>query len=190
MIAASGQKHTELQCVPFATTLSYSSVLEGTHLPTNAIELLTVSKMNAITPPAWMEGVKKITGSRKNPGKMEGRKKKEKWDKMKSTRTELDGITMTKREEKSALKHPPQHPPQHRSLHLLIYIPLLSVLADQFPLDIDYCYNCTMLITCPLESLSLCFSHCLPLYFLLSWFKYLSRPFYFSHEIYINNQGL
>lgn len=63
---------------------------------------------------------------------------------------------MTKREEESALKHPPQHHP------LLSLCPSTSSfissslgLADQFPLDIDYCYNCTVLITCSLESLSL-----------------------------------
>ncbi len=103
--------------------------------------------MNAITPLCeWRE--------RRNQN---GRKEKEKWDKTKCTRTELNGITTSKREKKSSLKHPPQHhsllppsilPPPH------LYSSSLG-LADQFPLDIDYCYNCTMLITCPLESLSL-----------------------------------
>lgn len=98
---------------------------------------------------------------------------------MKGITTACNGKEMTEREEKSALKHPPRHhsltsfsvrPPPH------LYSSSLD-LADQFPLDIDYCYNCTILITCPLETLVLSFfppqMHSLPsafsFYFSLRW---------------------
>lgn len=98
--------------------------------------------MNAITPLSkWSEG--RNHRLEEEADKMEGKKKKEKWY-VKCTRSDLNGKTVTKREEKTALKHPPPH----------LYSSSLG-LADQFPLDIDYCYNCTILITCPLESLSL-----------------------------------
>lgn len=85
------------------------------------------------------------------------------------------------------------HPPQHHSLLQPSVLPPPHLnssslgLADQFPLDIDYCYNCTILITCPLESLSLSvstFSHCSPLSLLISLSAglFLSRPLYLSHE--------
>ena len=54
------------------------------------------------------------------------------------------------------------------SLHLLIYIPHLLVLLISFPLDIDYCYNWTILITCPLEPLSSLFLASPPLSMFIS----------------------
>lgn len=55
--AASGQKkkpHTRTHAagrrLPFATTQLYNLVLEGAHLPANAIWHMTVSEMNAIAP--------------------------------------------------------------------------------------------------------------------------------------------
>lgn len=108
---------------------------------------------------------------------------------MKGITTACNGKEMTEREEKSALKHPPRHhsltsfsvrPPPR------LYSSSLD-LADQFPLDIDYCYNCTILITCPLETLFLSFfppryTHC-PL---LSLFISVSAGF-LSKSLYSGN---
>lgn len=100
--------------------------------------------MNAITF-LLDRGHREITGWRRNQTKVRGWKKR-RW----CTRTELRGKTIF---EKKRERRKSAHPATTSTLLTLFFILPSHLcswtpgLAEQFPLDIDYCCNCTMLIT-------------------------------------------